>query len=65
MCGSEVERWARKSHALLGILASKPQHYARFARSLTLFTVSVKVVYRPCVPSSALRETALDRKDFL
>lgn len=62
---SEVERWARKAHALLGILASKPQNYARFARSLTLFTVSVKVVYRPCVPSSALRETALDRKDFL
>lgn len=34
-----------KSHALLGSLVSKPQNYARFARSLTLFTVSVGVVF--------------------
>lgn len=60
-----LPRVGAKIPRMLGSLASKPQIYARFARSLTLFTVSVEVVYHPCVPSSALRETAFDRKDFL
>lgn len=61
MSGKETQ----KSHALLGSLPSKPQNYERFTRSLTLFTVSAQVVYRLCVPSSALRETAFGRKDCL
>lgn len=55
----------KNTHRQLGSLASKPQNTSRFARSLTLFTADAEAVCRLRVLSTAFRETAFDRREFL